>query len=796
MHRLVSRGGVAIIGILVVAVFLGHLLASGAILVVRDVPIFHVPLRAAFASLATDGLPVWNPTIHAGQPVLSNPNYAAFYPPTWLTLALPAHTAVSWILVLHGMFAFAGAWIAARSFGCGRAAATLTAVAFFAGGGMLSAVNGVTTYCSASWLPWTLFWARRFFEAPDRPLISLRTALPGFGLAIQVLAGEPAIALVSSIAVACMALTSKGNPLRRVRSLTLVALFAVLLSAVQLVPTLAHVQSSSRGGPSEAESAVWSTSPLRLLEFALPRLYGDPMGLDEDLYFGWKLHDQDFPYLISIYAGQLTLILALAAFVRWPIAGRTFWITLALVGLALAFGRHNPLYARLAPSLPLINLIRYPEKFMLLTTTALAFGAGLGWQHLLDRRKDDGPAREDFAIALASVVTLVVLVFCLTLSFKPEVAAWFVRENTIHPPVGDRLDSGVEFLQGQTWVGLLACFASLGVLLLHRLRRTPAALLVPLSLVTLGADLAYYNGGLTPAIDYSELTSPPDHLSGVDPAGGRVFTDEPFVGREGFQPRSTRPGPDALWSKVDRAEPYLGNLWGYSYALHLDFDRMLTEPANRALALVNKHWSDAVATRRILAAWGIGYVLRNRSVSQLTQARLAGEDLPAVEVETLPWRNPILSWERSVQWHDSAQEAETQAAAARFRSAHWVGSPQLGASTGGAPESIQRLAAESSSTVLEYTSSSVLLAVVNTTFDRGWQAHLDGKTIPVHRTVLGQIGLELPPGQHVLALRFRTPYLRLGLALSLLTALAVLGAELVRRRSRGIESRPAWQPRS
>lgn len=779
-----NRGLIAVVGLVVIAIFLGHLLASDAILVVRDVPIFHVPLRAAFSNLASEGIPVWNPSIHAGQPILTNPNYAAFYPPTWLALVLPAHRAVSWILVLHGLFAFAGAWIAARSFGCGRAAATLTAIAFVAGGGMLSAANGVTTYCSASWLPWTLFWGNRYFNAPDPPVLSLQAMLPGVGLAMQVLAGEPAIALASSLAIACLALTTRAKPFgHRVRRLAVVATFAALLSAVQLAPTLAHVHNSSRGETTDAESAIWSMSPLRLTEFALPRLYGDPMGLDEDLYFGWKLHDRNFPYLISIYSGQLILILALAAFTRWPIAARTFWVTLALVGLALAFGRYNPLYARLAPSLPLIGLIRYPEKFILLTTTALAFGAGLGWQHLIDKRHEQGPAREDFAIALASVITLVVLVFCLTLSLRPDVGSWFVRENTLTPLVDERLALAVEFLTRQAWVGLAVGIASLGVLLLHRWRRTPSALLVSLTLIAVTADLAYYNRGLTPTIAYSELASPPAHLARIDPTHGRVFTDQAFVGHDGFQPRSPRPGPDALWSKVDRAEPYLGNLWGYSYALHLDFDRMLTEPAHRALALVKKHWSDPEITRRILAAWGVGYVLRNRSVAELTRARLSGRELPPVDVETLAWRNPILSWERTVQWHDTVDEAEAAAALTRFRSAQWVGSPELGASTGGAPDEIQRLEAKSASTVLEYTSRSVLLAVVNTTFDRGWRAQLDGREIPVHRTVLGQIALELPSGHHVLDLRFRTPNLRVGMALTLLTMLAVLCAEAVRRRS-------------
>ncbi|MCH7665691.1 MAG: YfhO family protein [Acidobacteria bacterium] len=780
MQRLVNRGLIFGIGLVVLTIFVGPLLRPGSILVLRDVPNFHVPLRSTFADLAAEGLPSWNPRIHGGQPILSNPNYASFYPPTWLSLALPAHRAIAWLLVFHAAFGFAGAWLAARRFGCRQASATLTAVAFIGGGSVWSALN---LFFAITWLPWTLYWGHRCFTRADQPLTSRHTALTGLALAMQLLAGEPAIALASSLAIACLALTAPNPLARRLKSLGAVALFAVLFSAVQLLPTMDRLRGSARVETSQEESSVWSTPPLRLLELAFPRLYGDPMKLDDDFYFGWTLHDRNFPYLISIYAGQLVLLLAFSALVRWPIPLRLFWAAFAIVGLALALGRYNPLYLQVAPSLPFLKLLRYPEKFLVLTTTALAFTAGLGWQHILDKRNQNGPAREDFPLTLAAALAVVALVFCLTLSIRPEVAGWFVRESTIHPPQGERLAAAVSYLVRQAWIGLAVSLVSVTVLALHRIRAIPVRVLIPLTLIALGGDLVFHNGGLTPTIPYEELAHPPAHLAAIDPAGGRVFTDQAFIGRDGFQPRSTRPGPDSLWSSIDRAEPYLGNLWGYSYALHQDFDNMLTEPGRRTLSLLARHWSDTDIAHRILGSWGVGYVLRNRSVAELTRARLSGRDLPPVDVETLAWRNPILSWERTVQWHDTVDEAEAEAALTRFRSAQWVGSPKLGASTGGAPDEIQRLEAKSASTVLEYTSRSVLLAVVNTTFDRGWHAQLDGRDIPVHRTVLGQIALELPPGHHVLDLRFRTPYLGVGMALTLFTMLAVLAAEVVRRRS-------------
>src|ERR1700712_5680787 len=92
------------------ASLLGSLLLPGRTLANRDIPLFHLPLRTAFRDLAAFGLPAWNPWLHGGQPILSNPSYGAFYPPSWLVLVVPPYFALGLLAVLHGALAFAGAW--------------------------------------------------------------------------------------------------------------------------------------------------------------------------------------------------------------------------------------------------------------------------------------------------------------------------------------------------------------------------------------------------------------------------------------------------------------------------------------------------------------------------------------------------------------------------------------------------------------------------------------------------------------------------------------------------------------
>src|SRR3954471_19460265 len=110
----------------------------------RDIPTFHLPLRTAFRELAAFGLPFWNPWLHGGQPILSNPSYGAFYPPSWLVLAVPPGYALSLLAALHAALAFAGAWRLARRLGCGRGAAALAGVGYSGCGAYLSLLNAFT----------------------------------------------------------------------------------------------------------------------------------------------------------------------------------------------------------------------------------------------------------------------------------------------------------------------------------------------------------------------------------------------------------------------------------------------------------------------------------------------------------------------------------------------------------------------------------------------------------------------------------------------------------------------------
>ena len=143
-------------------------LAPDRVLLVRDVPMFHLPLRLVSSALARHGWPLWNPMINGGQPILSNPNYAAFYPPTWLALVVPPHYAMSLIVLLHARWAFAGAWRLARALGCRTVVRAFAAIAFVASSAFVATINNFTLFCGLAWLPWVLHWGMLGLHGADR----------------------------------------------------------------------------------------------------------------------------------------------------------------------------------------------------------------------------------------------------------------------------------------------------------------------------------------------------------------------------------------------------------------------------------------------------------------------------------------------------------------------------------------------------------------------------------------------------------------------------------------------------
>jgi hypothetical protein len=768
----------------------GPLLSPGRVLANRDIPQFHLPLRTAFRRLAEIGLPVWNPWLQGGQPILSNPSYAAFYPPGWLALVVPPAYALSLLAVLHAAIAFGGAWFLARRLGAGRGAAALAALGFSGGGALLSLLSAFTLFCSLAWFPWVLAWGDAALErrAWLRPAL-----LAGGALALQLLNGEPVTVVVSGLGLLGLGVARMlRRPFLPAQGLTALrvavpVVAALAIAAVQLLPTAEHLAGSPRaGGLDPAQANTWSAPPARLVELAFPRFFGDPARPQAGRYFGWTVHDRNFPYVASVYPGLLLTVLGVCALALWPIPRRGAWVFAAIVGVFLALGRHNPLFEGLREAVPVLAVVRFPEKFAILTVVALAFAGALGWQRLMTERAAGRRSAADFPLALALVLLATALTLAALLHGSPRLGLWFVRSHG-GPDLNEATAlRGLGYLRGEAWAAVAMAAAVAGLLALCRARRPSERVLTAAALGLLALDLWHYGHEFVITLPASLYRDPPLLAQAVRP-GTRVFLEPASADQLEVFARTSDPHLATVQSLLARLEPYSGTLWGIPYVFHEDYDLMLTGWGQKSALVARSEWSTGLEGRdlafRYLGAWNVGLVLVRLSTAEWAVAVASDPRAPGVQPIVNPYLLPRYRFVPQVGFHPTWNEAVSASRREFYavaRHEHCVRTDQPPAEAGyPVPPQPLKLRDRGGEVTLRYRAPGKAFFVLASTYDEGWEATMDGAPVPAWPTGLGQIGVELPAGEHELVLAYHNRLLPVGAAVTL-AALGVWALLLLR----------------
>jgi len=181
----------------------------------------------------------------------------------------------------------------------------------------------------------------------------------------------------------------------RIKSLFIVSILFLFLSAIQLFPFVELFHHSIRGsGMTYQEATTWSFAPKDILLFFLPDAYG--YFLDMKKYWITQC------WFKTLYTGGLPFILCLIFFLTrhhqpspsgekdrmergW--GDKRFFLILMLFSIFLSLGRYNPLYPFVFKYVPFFNGIRYPAKFLHIFILVLSITAGLGFQRLTELSK-------------------------------------------------------------------------------------------------------------------------------------------------------------------------------------------------------------------------------------------------------------------------------------------------------------------------------------------------------------------------------------------------------------------------
>ncbi|MDX6384180.1 MAG: hypothetical protein QOK48_1753 [Blastocatellia bacterium] len=371
-----------------------------------DGMLFNVPLRVAAANMVRSGhLPLWNPYIFSGMPLLGSAQGGLLFPLNWFYLVFSPIVATDLMVISAYMVAASGAYFFARRTGASIAGAITTSLIWQSGGFLIGQISHINIVHTAAMLPWVLWALDRYVANRGRARGALLAALVG----LQAFAGHQqtlAYSLMLVVAYAIVsAFTDLPNRKRYLSSLWYLAA-GVLLAAVQIVPTFELLRNSPRATATYDFFSSFSMPRSFVTTFVAPYVMGGGDGrLFRAPYIGQAYYTE-----YVAYAGVLTIMLALLALLLKPDARTKFWTIAAVCGLVLAFGRGAPLYLyRIIYYVPVLNLFRVPARHLMEVNFAIAVLAGRGLTSLGVMRGSK-PVMRRVAVVAGSVLLLTLLV--------------------------------------------------------------------------------------------------------------------------------------------------------------------------------------------------------------------------------------------------------------------------------------------------------------------------------------------------------------------------------------------------
>ena len=767
----------------------------------RDILNFHYPLRRVLIDSYTRWqFPLWNPYIYLGQPMLANPNYMAFYPTNLFHLFWSFNYAFKLHFVIHPLLAGPGLYFLQRRLGILPLAAFGGALVYEFSGAVLSFLNVYNIVPAVALVPWIAWSFLRALERRSGP----RLVTLGILIALQIVAFEPLMVQCSILLLAGLSILhilTAENRRQGLRSVIQVGfasgLFGVGVAAVQVLPALELMPYTVRGtGYAATLVSWWSMHPMDLVNFLVPRFFGDSYTMTASLYWGEGFHFGREGYIVSYFIGGGTLLLAVLSFWSAQKRLRSVLLGLACISLILALGQFTPAYYWLGKIIPIFRLGRFPSKFALLLTLSLAILAALGLEVVLKLREEQKRRRAVLVgpVLLALAIAILCLGLWLYLQINPQILADRIR-SLLEPtmaPFKDVKGITAQMTASLKWTGTFALIFA-GLLLLAGFRKRtplPASLLI----LALGAEILPQNLRLTPLMSGADV----DFVSEVTTHLGQRSAE--VVHRVMHLDSAMHvavhrlkvPNLSVAWySLLNRrtGQPFFGIMNGVQYALFVPIDDLNTTESNNLLE----------AYKRLQGEDGLALLKKVNCMRVLTQGQIDSErvrleasfetssDMPVrvYRLEDILPRAYIATGVRRAASHANALDLVADPS---FPARDTVVLEDPGpVSPAGHSSGEARLRDYQNQFVRYETSSAVpgYLVLLDSYFP-GWTAKLDGKPVPILRANYAFRAVEIPQGIHTVEFQYKPLSFYAGLTISLVSIVCgLLVAALNLRRRRG-----------
>jgi arylsulfatase A-like enzyme len=737
-------------------------------------------------------LPQWNFAVSGGYPVIGEGQAAHFHPIRVLfAWIFPPHAAfmleIGLYIALTGVVTF----LFLRELKVTSRAALLGGLTNMFCSFSVVSVKNIAHPRSIWILPLVMLLAERYVARPRKTLWIL---LAGLAFGLQLLSGNPhfaAITAVSSALYICFRAWQRSwreneglrsavwRVLSTVGPWVLAGMIGFAIAAIQMLPQLLHTKESTRQGGMALEFAAGLSANLRYMgQLLLPYAYEQGHVIADPAAFG-GMDFNEVSYR-GIYIGMVPIVLAAvgvwrrkgAAWGGWPL------VALTIVGLGLALGTQTPLYPALW-SLPVFGNLRYAYRFLGVPAFSLACLAGFGLDELA---RDRNVSWRSLAVPLTGVLALGLLGAAYLWIAPP---GWMLIARDFERGAIQSL-----VLLASACVLVFASAAGSG--------RWREALLSALLVFTF-ADLWWFRARSS----YTATT--PVREVFAQPPLAQVLHRDPEIFRvmslERWETASVRPEnlrdfmqshASSLWG-IDSADPYESLMLRRYFIVR---EAMVFELLNSPAA--------ASKLRSYLGALNIKYLVTPKTAhpadwipvtasaravtwrNPLAQPRafLVGSVLPERIEERAEWED--YARRRQGRYPDMVRDWQTRVAESEIVDNILADSVDYARTAIVAGDDLPRLEplGQSAAVLSSSYANDVMRFTVNTdrpaflvvgnNYYPGWTATVNGAPTAVRRADWVLSGVFVPAGRSEIVLRFRTPGLQAGMAVTGLALLLVL----------------------
>jgi hypothetical protein len=700
----------------------------------------HPDLFAARQAVRGGDLPLWNPYIQGGRPLLASQQAGALYPLNSPAYVMPFWDSLGWLAALKLIFGAVGMFLFCRALGLGFAGSALGGLSFAFSTLFVVWLQHPHAQVYAV-VPWMFLFGERLARE-GRLADALALAL---ALTVGVLGGHPESFFAAGVGLAAFVVwrvrAARRDAARRLGLFGLSLVLGAAGAAILVIPffeLLAESFDVSRQGPPDPLAVLYG--------LFFPEMWGrgDKVEFQGAPVVGYAGH--------ALYIGALPLLLAAAGFVGGRRKEQTFF--LALAGAALLLMLDIPLWESAVRELPVLSLM-YLHSFIVLVVLAASVLAAFGLERF---READGARRRRMLAVMAAALVLPALLPLRHLGLLGELPEALGEL----PALSDDPPSADVALVASVLRWLLV--GGLGLALAWALtRRRRASWVVPAAVIAFAAlDLVSFNRGFHPAIDHS-LADPPVPAS-VRLMQERAGTERVAAGGRALAPNTTAYYAlrDARGESLPRVERYSRLFEALGGAVGEETGRHLYAPTGRADELL-----DLFAVRYVLDP----------------EAR--GSDDVESRASALPRAYVAHSWEVADDAAEALGRTTARSPAALLeRPVVEDADPPAGPSHAAGRSSAEVVTDDPERVELAVDAAAEGVLVLNDSYYPGWRAEVDGQEAEIRPANSAFRAVEVGPGRHRVVFEYDPASVRVGRALSGAALLVVAGGLLFSRRRR------------